>query len=93
MFTTIKTLKELTDYCLAINQGLRRIKARADRLKTRNLANQTASTARTAYSALARPATPITLAAQPTVNPAASRAATPTAGLVFTWPIYSDPYI
>jgi hypothetical protein len=74
------------DHCLAINQGLHQIKARADRLKTRNLANQTASTARTAHSALVRLATLI-------VNPAASPTATPTTGLVYTRPIYSDPHI
>jgi hypothetical protein len=93
VFTTVKTLKELTDHCLAIDQGLRRIKARADRLRTRNLSNQAASTARTARSAPARPATPATPAAQPTVNPAASRAATPAAGPVFTRPTYNDPRI
>jgi hypothetical protein len=81
------------DYCLAINQGLRRIKVYADRLRTRNLLNQAVSTTRTAYSAPARPVTPIIPAAQPIVNPAASRAATPTAGLVFTRPTYNDPCI
>src|SRR6266571_6232800 len=46
VFTTVQTLKELMDQCLAIDQGLRQIKARADRLKTRNLFNQAASAAR-----------------------------------------------
>ena len=85
-YTTAQTLKELTDHCLAIDQGLRRIKARADRLKTRNLANQAASTASTARSAPARSATP-------TANPTAGRAATPAAGPVYTRPTYSDPRI
>src|SRR6266705_1069696 len=39
VFTTIQTLKELTDQCLAIDQRLRRIKAYADWMKTRNLFN------------------------------------------------------
>src|SRR6266568_1930209 len=51
VFTTVQTLKELMDQCLAINQGLCQIKARADRMKTRNLSNQAASATRTARTA------------------------------------------
>ena len=32
------------------------------------------------------------LVTQPSTNLAASYTASPTTGLVFTWPIYSDPY-
>jgi hypothetical protein len=37
-YTTAKTLQELTNHCLALDQGLRRIKARSDRLKARTTA-------------------------------------------------------
>ena len=59
VFTTMQMLKVLTDYCLAINQGLRQIKACAKRYKARNSLNQTASSIRTARSALAQSTTPI----------------------------------
>jgi len=39
VFTTVQTLKEFMDQCLAINQGLHQIKAYADWMKTRNLSN------------------------------------------------------
>ena len=44
-----------------------------------------------AYNAPAQPTTPATLAIQPAANQAASRAASPAAGLASTWPTYSDP--
>lgn len=91
VFTTVRTLKELTDQCLAIDQGLRRIKARADRMKARNPSNQATSNARTARNAPVRPATPAAPAVQPAADPAASRAASPAAGPAFTRPTYSDP--
>ena len=87
-FTTAQTLKELTDHCLAIDQGLRRIKARADRMKARNPSNQATSNARTARNTPVQPATPTT----PAANLATSRAASPAAGQTFTQPTYSDPY-
>jgi hypothetical protein len=34
-YTSAKSLQELTNHCLALDQGLRRIKARSDRLKAR----------------------------------------------------------
>lgn len=91
VFTTVQTLKELMDHCLAIDQGLRRIKARAKRYKARNSSNQTTSTPRTARSAPARSATPAAQAIQPAVNPAASRAASSVASPAYTRPTYSDP--
>ena len=36
VFTTIKTHQELSKQCLALDQGLRRIKARSERLRNRN---------------------------------------------------------
>ena len=52
VFTTIQTLKEFTDQYLAINQSLHLIKTHADWIKTKNLLNQAAGTAKTAYTAL-----------------------------------------
>jgi len=91
VFTTVQTLKVLTDHCLSIDQGLRRIKARAERHKARNSPNQTASTTQTARNTPARSATPTAPAVQPAVNSAASRAASPAAGLAHTRPTYNDP--
>ena len=91
VYTTVQTLKELTDHCLAIDQGLRRIKARADRMKARNPSNQATSNARTARNALAQPATPAAPAIQPAANQAASRAASPAVGPASTRPTYNDP--
>jgi hypothetical protein len=88
-FTTAQTLKELTDHCLAIDQGLRRIKARADRMKARNPSNQATSNARTARNTPVQPATPTA----PAANPATSRVASPAAGQALTRPTYSDPRI
>src|SRR2546430_14567964 len=34
-YTSIQTLKELTDHCLTLDQGLRRIKARSNRMRAR----------------------------------------------------------
>ena len=91
VFTTVQTLKELTDQCLAIDQGLRRIKARAERYKARNPSNQTTSNTRTANSAPVQTTTPTAPTIQPAVNPAASHTASPATGLVHTQPIYSNP--
>ena len=84
VYTTIQMLKELIDQYLAINWGLRQIKARTKRYKTKSSANQNISTIKMGYSALVRSATPIALTILPTVNLAASRAASPTAGLANT---------
>lgn len=93
VFTTVQTLKELTDQCLAIDQGLRRIKARAERYKARNPSNQTTSNTRTARNAPARSATPAAPPVQPTANSAASRAASPAMGPANARPTYSNPRI
>ena len=47
---------------------------------------------RIANSAPIRAATPIALTVRPAVNPVASCATSPATGLVYTWPIYSNPY-
>lgn len=44
VYTTVKTLQELTNHCLSLDQGLRRIKARTDRLKARSPKNPGADT-------------------------------------------------
>jgi hypothetical protein len=44
-----------------------------------------------AHNALVQPVTPAVPAIQPTINQAASCAASPAVGPVSTWPIYSDP--
>ena len=93
VYTTVQTLKELMDQCLAINQGLRQIKAYTKWYKTRSSANQNISTIKTGHSALVRSATPIAPTVQPAANLAASRAASPTMGPVNARPIYSNPYI
>lgn len=91
VLTTVRTLKELTDHCLAIDQGLRRIKARAERLKARNPPNQATSNTEMAGSAPVRSATPAAPTIQPAVSLAASRAASPATGPLHTRPTYSDP--
>ena len=93
VFTTVQTLKELTDQCLAIDQGLCRIKAHADWMKARNPLNQATSNAKTAYIAPVQSATPITSTTQPLINLTASYITTPTAPLIYTWPIYKSLYI
>ena len=54
--------------------------------------NQTISNIRIANSAPIRAITPIALTIRPTINLAASYAASPTIGLVYARPIYSNPY-
>jgi len=93
VFTTVQTLKELTDQCLAIDQGLRRIKARAERYKARNPSNQTTGNTRTVRNAPARSATPTAPPIQPAANSAASRAASPATGPANARPTYSNPRI
>ena len=92
VFTTIQTLKELTDQCLAINQGLYQIKAYANQMKTRNLSNQAANTTRTAHTApVQQSATFATPTAQPPINSIAGYTTTPAAPFVHTRPIYKSP--
>jgi hypothetical protein len=43
VYITVKTVKELADQCLSLDQGLRRIKARTDRLKAKNPQTQGAT--------------------------------------------------
>jgi len=43
-------------------------------------------------NALVRSATPIAPTIPPTVNLVASYTASPAVTLVYTWPLYSDPY-
>ncbi len=93
VFTTVQTLKELTDHCLAIDQGLRRIKARAERLRARNPPNQATSNARTGRSTPVQSVTPAAQAGHSIVNPAASRAATPAASPANARPTYQNPRI
>ena len=94
VYTTIRTLKELTDHCIALDQGLRRIQTRADRLKARSLGN--ASTAQAACNPTVLPAktTATTATTAATARPAAreptptlSRSSTPKR----TRPTYSNP--
>ena len=43
-------------------------------------------------NALVRSATPVVLTVPPAVNLVASYIASPAVTLVYTWPLYSDPY-
>jgi hypothetical protein len=90
-YSDMGTLKELAEKCLNIDQGLRRIKARADRIKARNT-----STAQAARNPSRQPATPPVTPANPSTPPtnsniAASRSATPAPRPPFTRPTYDDP--
>ncbi len=84
----VQTLKEFIDYCLAIDQGLHQIKARAERLRARNPLNQAISNTKTGHSTPVQSVTPAAQARQPIVNPAASRAATPAASPANARPTY-----
>src|SRR3954466_16092128 len=67
VYSMLKTPKTLADECLSLDQGLRRLKARSDRVKARI----TASTARTTPTTLTRNTT--TIAAKPMVQESAPR--------------------
>ena len=93
-YTTAKTLQELTNHCLALDQGLRRIKARSDRLKARNTlvdakgtASKTTTTAPTAAAAHNPPTTPGRTSSRET-TPAATTSQTRPTG---PRPTYDDP--
>ena len=58
VYTTVRTLKELIDYYLAINQGLHQIKAHVDWIKAKNPLNQATSNIKTALNTPVQPATP-----------------------------------
>ena len=75
IYLTLQTVKELSDKCLSLDQGLRRLKARADRLKARNTPTPNAPTT--------QPNKPADHAAT-LPNPR-----TPQTG--FTHPTYDDP--
>jgi hypothetical protein len=77
VYTTVKTVKELTDQCLSLDQGLRRIKARADRLKAKR------PQAQNTQGAAPRLGKPI----ERSTTPTPTRTTSPTT----TRPTYSSP--
>jgi Zinc knuckle len=61
IYLTLTTVKTLADECLSLDQGLRRLKARSDRLRARNTFTDRSLSARASTTALADrkpPATP-----------------------------------
>jgi hypothetical protein len=51
VYSTLKTAQSLTDECLALDQGLRRLKTRSDRLRARNSPASSGSTTQTSKPA------------------------------------------
>jgi zinc knuckle protein len=88
IYSTLDTTKKLADECLSLDQGLRRLKARSERLKSRN-APSVAPPARNQSAT----ATTRNQSATPTREPtpgtqASSRESTPER----TRPVYSEPW-
>ena len=95
-YPMLTTVKALADQCLFLDQGLRRIKARSDRVKsrtaaatalTRKTAHSTTTTAATTHSTLAMPARTFSQESTPAPAHTFGREAT----LDRTYPKYQDP--
>ena len=86
-YPTMQTLKELLQQCQALDQGLRRIKARADRIKARTQAQEVVTGRGVALQAPTVPGPPV----NPTRGPQVTREGSAGPPQFRPRPTYDDP--
>jgi hypothetical protein len=92
VYSTLQTVKSLADECLSLDQGLRRLKARSDRLKARNSSASSGTSTQTSNSIERKERTTTTAATIARNAPATPGYSFPREGTPDrTRPTYEDP--